>query len=325
MYLLKNIQDKQIIDLRGNKIVRVNDIVLQDKDGFYITGVDIGILGILRWIKLEKYFHRLTNLVNYKAIPKFLSWADIQPLELARGKVKLKKEETRLEKLHPEDLADYLEKTNVINTKRILRMLDEKFAAKVIGKLNINFQTSLFRSFSPDRGAKVIASIDPDEAVDILLTIPSKKRIEIISLLSEIKKKEINHLLQLSRTPIGELITTEYLTTSSQDSAQRVIEKIKAETGDFSYLSAVYVLNNERQLIGVFGTHELLLQDINTPVYKFMFQNIIVIHLSTPVEIAVKKMLKYRLSSIPVIDQEKRILGIVTLDDATEFILPKIR
>ena len=114
------------------------------------------------------------------------------------------------------------------------------------------------------------------------------------------------------------------LAVFSDDIVSKVIEKIKKETSDFSILTAIYVINKEKQLIGVFGLHELLLQNLNVPIYKFMIQNIVVVHLTTPIEIAVKKMFKYRLSSIPVIDFEKHLLGIVTLDDAAKFMLNKL-
>src|SRR3989338_7771134 len=325
LYLVKNILDKQIIDLKGNKIVRVNDIAIQDKDGFYIAGVDISPFGILRWLRLEKITAKLLSFFPFAFSAEFLSWADIHPLELTRGQVKLKKEEKRLEKLFPEDLADYLEKTNVTNANKILKILDEKFAADVIGNLNINYQTSLFKQFNLDRCAKIITLIDPDEAVDVLLAMSQKKREQIIELLPDLKKKEIKALIRLSRTPIGELLTTEYLAVQPKDTVSHVMSKIKNETTEFSYFSAIYVLNEKNQLIGVFGPHDLLLQEQSGLVYKFMTQNIIVIHLTTPVEIAVKKMLKYKLSALPVIDMEKQILGIVTIDDVTEYLLEKIK
>src|SRR3989344_3452716 len=78
LHLVKNILDKQIIDLQGNKIVRVNDIAIQEKDGFYIAGVDIGFLGILRWLKLENFYKRFASFMNYKPVSSFLSWVGIQ-------------------------------------------------------------------------------------------------------------------------------------------------------------------------------------------------------------------------------------------------------
>ena len=180
LYILKNIQDKQIIDLKGNKIVRVNDIVLQQKDGLYLVGVDIGILGILRWLKIEEIFTKFVSLFRFKLTSQFLSWADIQPLELSRGKVRLKKEEKGLKKLKPEDLAGYLESTNIVNTRKILKLLDDKYASLVIGNLNINYQGALFRHFHSEKAAKFLNYIDLYEAVDILLYLSVKKRNEIL-------------------------------------------------------------------------------------------------------------------------------------------------
>jgi len=198
LYLVKNLLDKQIIDLKGDKIVRVNDVVLQEKDKIYIAGVDIGILGIIRRIRLwTDYIYKLIRFFNIKLTSNFLSWADIQPLELIRGQVKLKKKEEKLEKVRPEDLADYLERTNVLTARKFLKMLDTEKAAEVISNLNINYQTALFKHFKPENAARLINYIDPDEAVDVLLTLPLKKREEIIDFLNENIKKEILHLLVL--------------------------------------------------------------------------------------------------------------------------------
>jgi magnesium transporter len=103
-----------------------------------------------------------------------------------------------------------------------------------------------------------------------------------------------------------------------------MIDKIKKETADFKIFTAVYIINHSEQIIGVVGIHDLLMQNLDTPAYKFMIQNIIVGYLNTPVDIVFKKMLKYSLASIPVIDDERHILGIITLDDIASYILEKI-
>jgi len=106
--------------------------------------------------------------------------------------------------------------------------------------------------------------------------------------------------------------------------AKNVIDFIKSSTGELSWLKYIFVLNSNKQLVGVFNIHELFMQNSDTPVYKFMVQNVTVIHLTTPREIALKKMLKYKLQALPVIDNNKQILGIVTFDDMAEFILEKV-
>ncbi|MFA5770406.1 MAG: CBS domain-containing protein [Patescibacteria group bacterium] len=326
LYLVKNLLDKQIIDLKGDKIVRVNDVALQDKDKLSIAGVDVGIFGVFRRLRIgADNFYKIASFFHIKLASQFLSWADIQPLELIRGNVKLRKKEEKLEKIRPEDLADYLEKTNVINARKFLKILDTEKAAEVIGNLNINYQTALFKNFQSEKAAKLITFLDPDEAVDVLLTLSKRKREEVMDKLPPKNKEKILHLLDLSKEPIGGLITTEYLTVFPEDTVRQVIDKIKNDAKDFSSLYCVYVVNKENQLTGALSLQEILKQDPDTPLYKFMTQNLVVIHLTTPVEIAMKKFLKYHLSSLPVTNQEKRMEGIVNFDDITNYILERIK
>jgi|GEM_PF-380645 len=325
LYIHKNLLDKQIIDIVGNKVVRVNDVILQERSlvegrELYVTGVDIGTLGIIRRLKLEAVFLRFFSIIGAKFTSHFLSWADIQPLELSHGHIQLKKAEEKLENMRPEDLADYLEKTNELNIRKFLKLLDSKLAIKVIGNLNINYQRDLFQHWQSEKGAKLMEDIDPDTVADILLAVRRKKREELLGLLSPDKKAKLEHLLAYSRTPIGKRMTSQFFTVQSGMTVREVIDKLKKETTNFSFLATIYVLNSNRQLVGVCNPHELLLQDLEAPIYKFMIQNLIEIRLTTPAEIAVKKMLKYRLPVIPVVDDDKRLIGIVTFDDVTDII-----
>lgn len=326
LYLVKNLLDKQIIDLKGNKVVRVNDVALnQDKEKLSIAGVDIGILGLARRVRFigGNSIYKFLRFLNIKFTSEFLSWADIQPLELIRGQVKLKKKEEKLEKVRPEDLADYLEKTNVINARKFLKILDTEKAADVISNLNINYQTSLFKSFRAEKAAKFLTFIDPDDAVDVLLTLSKKRQDEIINLLGPETKANILRLLELSKNPIGGLITTEFFCVNPDETARQVIDDIRKKTLDFSSLDYIYVVNKNDELIGVFSLHELVLQDLDTPVYKFMTQNVVVVHFTTPEEIVIKKMYKYKLYALPVIDENKHLQGLITLDDLNTSILKK--
>lgn len=323
LFLVKNLLDKQIIDIKGHKVIRVNDVVIQDREGWYISGVDVGVLGLLRWVGLEKFFQKLHGIFGWKMKSVFLSWADIAPLELGRGRVFLKKKEEKLQRIRSEDLADYLEKTTIRNVKKVLDTLNPLYSAQVMQNLNINYQSALFRSFPPEKAVQFLEVIDSDEVVDILLSIGFKKRQLIIPLLSEVKKQEVIYLLDLSKTSIGKLITSEFYCVDSQLTASQIINNLKRETSDFTTLNYIYVINQHKQLIGVFNLHELILQPSDAMAYKFMIHNVVVAHLTTPEEIAVKKMLKYHLVALPVIDINKKILGIITLDDVDDFILKK--
>ncbi|MEK7070580.1 MAG: CBS domain-containing protein, partial [Patescibacteria group bacterium] len=285
-------------------------------------GVDIGFLGILRWIGIEDIITRIYNKFGVKLTSRFLSWADIQALELTRGHVKIKKEQTKLDKIRPEDLADYLEQTNVENIKGVLKVLSRKKAAEVINNLNLNYQTALFKQLESEEAAKIVHLMDPEEAADILATLSKKKREKIYGMLSDATFNEINYLITMSKTPIGNLLTTEFVSVAPDQRVKEIISKIKSETGDFNALSYVYVVNKEKQLVGVFDLHQLLLQNAETPIYKFMTQNLTVIYLTTPVQVALQKLIKYKLFALPVVDKDKHLLGVVMFDDISSSIKP---
>ena len=246
---------------------------------------------------------------------EFLSWTDIQILELARGSVKLKRDELKLRKIKAEDLADYLERTNVSNIRKLLKVLDEKQAADVISSLNVNLQVDLLKNYNFEKVAKLLLYLDSDDAADILLTLPQRKIKEILSFFPENKKNKLQYLIDMSITQIGKLLTLEYLTVHPNDTVGEVINLIKKNTGDYSYLNHIYVVSETEQLIGVFDLHELLIEDLDTPTYKFMLQDVIIVYLTSAIELTLKKMLKYKLHSLPVVDNNKKILGIITIVD----------
>ncbi|HVZ59020.1 MAG TPA: CBS domain-containing protein [Patescibacteria group bacterium] len=327
MSLLRNLLDKQIIDVGGHKVVRVNDVTIQEKENkktsYYISGVDIGVRGILRWLRLEEAALPLYKLAKWDTHPHFLSWTDIQPLELSRGNVQLKKGLEHLERIRPEDLADYLEKTTIRNVNKIVSNLDEDYAAEVISDLNTSYQTALFRRFSPEKSAELITLIDPDEAVDILLTLSEERRRGILESLPKEKNKELEALLKLSSTPIGELVTPDYFTASATDSIGNVLDKVKEQQEQASFLPYIYVLNEENELVGVLSVQQLLTLPHDAVLRDVMEQNLIAIHITTPRDIAVKKMLRYKVYALPVLDNAQHIEGVVRFDDLAETVLQR--
>lgn len=320
LFVGKNLLDNQIIDIAGDKMVRVNDVAIQEKPEYMLAGVDIGVLGILRWFGMEDRANRLLGAFKVNLSSRFLSWGDIQTLELTRGHVKIKKEQTKLDKIRPEDLADYLEQTNVSNISNIIKMLDIQRAADVINNLNLNYQIELFKQFDVDEAAKIIKHMDAEESADVLATLTKRKREKIMEAIDEKTRHAIEYLLKLSKSPVGDIITTEYMTVNPHQSVREVIDTIRQTTRDFNDLHYVYVLNKEEQLVGVFSLHELLLQQLDSQVFKIMHPNVTTVYLSTPESVVLQKLLKYKLYALPVVDPEKHLIGLVTFDDVSELI-----
>jgi magnesium transporter len=320
----QHLLDQQIIDINGNKVVRVNDVAIQEKPYLVVAGVDVGVLGIARWFKLEQVANRALARFGKTVTSNFLAWENIQPVELSRGKVVLKKEETKLTKLPPEDLADHLERLSVKNLTKILDLLPNEYEADVVQNLNVSHQGTLFRTIKPKHAAQILSLIDPDEAADILLSLPIKKRDTIIPLLSPKSQESVSYLMSLSSTDIGDAMTNEYFLTDPEETAGNIKRRLKSTTTTFSSFSYIYVINKRRELTGVFDLHELILQDADARVYRFMTPNVIAASLTTPRAIALKKMAKYKIHALPVIDEKRHILGVVMIEDLVESIQEKL-
>ncbi len=319
----RNLLDQQIIDIKGNKVVRVNDVAIQERPYLVLAGVDVGVLGIARWFKLERAFNRGLSWFGRNASSNFLPWEQIQPVELSRGKVVLKKEETKLTRLHPEDLADHLERLSVKNLTKILDLLPSEYEAAVVQNLNVTHQRGLFRTVKPKHAAEILSRVEPDEAVDILLSLSANRRAAILRELSEKDKEPIDHLLSLSKTDIGSLATTDFFTATPDESAESVRRRMR-RTDVSMPLTYVYVVNKKKELVGVCNLHELILQANDIPVYKFMIPNVVAVSLTTPIDTAIKRMLKYKIYALPIINEKRHMLGIVTIDDLIESMQEKL-
>ncbi len=321
MYVRTNLLDSQIIDISGDKMVRVNDVAIQERPRLTIAGVDTSLLGIFRWFGIEDIFNSIVAALPIRYTPRLLSWADIQTIELNRGHVKVKTEQTKLHKIRPEDLADYLEQTNIDNIRVVLKTLPIDRAADVVDNLNLNYQIELFRHENPVEAAKIMNFMDSEEVADVLLALPRKKRQRMIEALDKDVRDEIQYLLQISNTPIGDILSVDYLTVDSSASASDVMRQVKRVARDYGDLIYIYVLNRQKQLVGVFSLRTLIVQNPSTPVYKFMRPQIEAVFLTTPVSVVWRKLLKYKLYVMPVIDEERHMLGLVQIDDVSEIMI----
>ena len=119
-------------------------------------------------------------------------------------------------------------------------------------------------------------------------------------------------------------MTNDFISVDSHATTKEVVAKIRKESIQFSSLNTIFVLNEEEQLVGVFSLHELLLATPDMPAYEFMNQNLVEVLLTTPVHIAVHKMLKYHVGAIPVIDNQRHMVGLLTTDDVSEYIEKKL-
>ena len=137
------------------------------------------------------------------------------------------------------------------------------------------------------------------------------------------KRTSIKKLLSLTRTPISKHLSSEYFVVQPTETPRDIIQRMKKVASEYTSLDYIYVVNQKRQLIGACNLHELLIQQENTPIYKFMSQNLIEVHLKTPLEMVVYKIVKYKLRALPVVDSNKELIGIIPFDNISDIVESK--
>ena len=319
--LRHTLQNQQIIDINGEKIIRVNDVIISDIPEYMISGIDIGVLGVFRWIGAANLLANLSHQLGFRFKSKFIPWSDIQPSQAAHGRIILKKEQEKLERILPEDLAEHLERANITNVLKSLRVMDKDLSARVITDLNLDYQKEIFGRFTDKQAGQILSLIDPDEGVDVLLALEKDKREAIMEHIEKEKGQQIKFLMNHAKTPIGHLMSTNWLAVTADTMVKTAIEKIKKDAADFSELLYLYIVNKENQIVGVLNLHELILQKPDILLYKVMNQNLVLGRLTTPKEIVLRRLLKYHLYAMPIVDENRTILGIVSLQDIAEDIL----
>lgn len=321
MSLRFTLQDQQIIDINGEKVIRVNDVVISELPDFAISGIDIGVLGVFRWIGAANAAANLLRRIGLAFKSKYIPWNDLDPAEIAKGRIVLIKEQEKLEKILPEDLAEHLDRANIQNVLKSLKIMDKDLSARVIADLNLNYQKRIIGTYSDKEAGQILSLLDPDESIDVLLELDKEKRDAIIPYIEKDKREQIEFLMLHATTPIGHLLTTNWIAVPADMTIKSVIERIRKETTDYSELLYVYVVNKDNHIVGKLTLHELFLQKPDISIYKVMNQTLIIGKLTTPKEIVLRRLLKYQLYAMPIVDENRSILGIVSLHDIAEQVM----
>jgi len=169
LLLVETILDKQIVDMNGRKLVRVNDVRLATLPaGTFAIAVDIGIEGLLRRIGIALPIKRLLSIFNINIPAKFILWDDVQAIDHSNLNIRLSKSYAKLHTLHPSDIADILEDLGKKSSMSVFASLDEEKAADVLEELEKNAQIHILENLPVNIAADVLEKMPADEVADIL-------------------------------------------------------------------------------------------------------------------------------------------------------------
>ncbi|KKP38545.1 MAG: MgtE integral membrane protein [Candidatus Peregrinibacteria bacterium GW2011_GWF2_33_10] len=312
-YLKKSVLDKQIVDLEGVRVVRVNDLQFSKiKQAMYLVGIDISSFALLRRLGL--------NFIEIK--PELVEWKNVHIVE---NRLKLDIGVKNLTKMHPADIANIIEKLNLRRGSLLLQSLDKDIAARVLEEIQPEVKTLLIKTLGSERAATLMSKMPIDELVDLIQLLPSHEANKIINKLpAEAKVKKIKKILEYDEDTAGGLMTTEFVKASAEESVDELIEKIKKLSPQFNSIQFVYVLDDDGKFMGVISLRNLIVADKIRKIKKIMKHGNLMptAGVNDNLTDLAETMTKYNLFSIAVLDEEKRMLGIITVDDIMRRLLP---
>jgi magnesium transporter len=313
-----DLQDKQIVDVEGRKIVRVNDIQLAPVRGrLRLIAVDVGLAGILRRLGLSGPGERLARALGLP-IENYIEWKDVDPVESSVSSLKLRVPHQALSTLHPADVAHIVEQLAPRDRAGIMAALEEGRAADVLEELSAEDQVDVLDDLPSERAADILEEMGPDEAADLIADLPEKRRAELLGLMEPEEAQDVRELLAYGEETAGGLMTTDFITVSADETAQQVIDRLRELKPEADHVYYLYVTEADGTLIGTITLRGLIIATPETPVRDFTRADPISVTVDTDADEAARAIARYNLLALPVVDDEGRMQGVVTVDDAFE-------
>jgi magnesium transporter len=326
LLLVENILDKQIVDLNGRKLVRVNDVRLATiPRGTFAVAVDIGIEGLLRRIGISGPIKRLLSLFRINIPARFILWDDVQAVDISNLNIKLSKSYGKLHTLHPSDLADILEDLGKKSSTSVFSALDEEKAADVLEELETHAQIHIVESLPVNKVADVFEKMPADEVADILDELEDDKAELLLKEMEAESSQEVRDLLEYDDDLVGSIMTTDYLAFSSKKTVEEVLNELRVRKPEAAELYNMFVTEKNDKLIGTFNLRDLVVAEPDKTIRQIMKSDPVSLFDDQKTTAIAEIVSKYNLLAVPVIDQNEQIQGMVVVDDVVEDLISERR
>lgn len=318
-----DLMDKQIVDIDGRKVVRVNDLRLDHIEGqLHLVAVDVGAAGLIRRLGVEGAFRMIARNLRLPMPERYIDWEDVDPVETSIASLKLRVPHAGLAELHPADLATIIDQLAPKDRAGVLASLDDEAAADAMEEMEPETQVEVLEDLEPGRAADILEEMSPDDAADLIADLSDATRTEILALMEHEEAEEVRELLAYPEESAAGMMTTEFVAVTADLTAAQTIERLRELEPDAETIYYVYVIDAAERLVGVLSLRDLIVAQPDTSIAEVMFNEPVAVGvLADPDEVA-ELVAHYNLLAVPVLDDEGKLAGIVTVDDAMDSILP---
>ncbi len=327
MRVKKDVLDQQIIDVNDQKVVRVIDVDFDIQPNgkhtdLRIVAVNVGpaaaVRRLLQGLLAKHRIRQIESVLPTKTIPwDFVSLIEPDPAR----RVKLRISYNRLAKLHPADLADILEELSRDEQRSVIESLDDETAAEAVSEIPTRMQVALLNSLSAGRAADIVEEMAPDEAADVLQELPPETSAEVLANMDTKEANEVRGLLGFEEKTAGGLMTTEFPVVVDSGTVENAIAALKSFSGPLETVHSVFLIATTCVLSGVVPIAKFLVSERSTPLRDLCYDQLISVPFHADQKTVLSMFRKYNLLSLPVVDDNGRLLGVVTADDVLELVV----
>ena len=331
LFLLeRDLLDQQIIDVHGRKVVRVNDVDLHEDTGngqlkLKIGAVDVGARGAVRRLLKGVVPMAALRPVLQRIPPRLIPWEFVDLIETDPARrVKLKISHERLARLHPADIADIVERLAPDEREAVFETLDEGVAAGALEEVSAKVQKSIVESLDSDRAAEIVEEMNPDAAADLLADLPEERSSEILQEMAPEDRQEMAELMEFGEKTAAGRMNTEYLALDPSATVNDAIEALRNFEGGVESVSTIYLVDQQERLAGAVPLAKIVLAKPSDKLSSLTQEPLISTHAGAGEKEVAALFDKYNLVTLPVIDDDRILTGVITSDDVISLLRAKL-
>jgi magnesium transporter len=324
-YLLsENLLDKKIVDINGKQVVRVNDLRIARIAGEYrVIAVETGPLARYRRLKIAGIMKFFYKIMRKDIEDRVLRWEDVESLEMVDNNLKLAVPYKKLSMMHPADLADILENLDTNSRKQVLESLDEDLAADTLEEIDSEYKGAIIKELSDSKAVEVLENMPNDEIADLLDDLDEEEREKILVNLEKEDADEVKELLKYEDETVGSIMSKEFISVNLNITVGDTVEILKEMQPDEEVMYYIYITDEEEHIQGVVPLRDLVINDINVKIKEIMDGVVSRVKHDDKINEVIEVAAKYDLNSVPVVDENEKLIGIVIIHDLIdEFLYP---
>ncbi len=320
LLLTRDVLDQQILDVNGRKVVRVNDVGFElyradSRLSLRAAEVDVGVAGAVRRLLQGAIPRGWLSQASHWTASRRIPWNVFNLIEADPSRrVKLQITYQDLANLHPADVADIVEDLAPAAREAVMESLTDEVAADVLGEIEPRLQRSILEALDTEKAADIIEEMDPDQAADLLAELPQETSREILLDMQAEERAEVSDLLEFAEDTAGGRMTTDLVALPAEATVGDVAAALRRFEGPVEALNALFLVDDQHRLLAAVPLARILLAPAGTRLAALGMEPVTV-EADEKDSAIVQRFDKYNLLALPVVDRERRLLGMVTADD----------